>query len=97
MIGDVEVQCVALLEPFKANVHFTDGSERVIDLEPYLHGSVFEPIRNSAALFQSMYVADGTITWPNGADIDPDVLYLGLKPAWMIDATTSEYRKLGAE
>ena len=23
------------------------------------------------------------MAWPNGADIDPDVLYYGLKPAWM--------------
>jgi len=90
MIGDIEVQRVTPLEPFKAEVHFTDGSERVIDLEPYLHGKVFEPIHSSAAFFQSMSVADGRITWPNGADIDPDVLYLGLKPAWMVDVSMSD-------
>ena len=64
---------------------FTDESKRVIDLDVYLNGPVFEPIRSDPELFRSVRVDEeaGTIVWPNGADLDPDVLYLGLKPAWM--------------
>jgi len=36
-------------------------------------------------MFRSVKVDNrmGTIVWDNCADIDPDVLYHGLKPAWM--------------
>ena len=64
-------------------VAFTDGTIREINLEPYLYGPIFEPIRNDPAFFRSMYVENETITWPNGADIDPDVLYYGHIPAWV--------------
>ena len=61
---------------------FTDGSVREIDLDRYLWGPVFEPVRNPD-YFRRFKVdrVSRTITWPNGADIDPDVLYLGLTPA----------------
>ena len=64
---------------------FTDDSMRIVDLEPYLRGPIFEPIRHDLAVFQSVRVDSrtGAIAWENGADIDPDVLYLNLKPAWM--------------
>ncbi len=79
----VRVRSVKPLQGFKAMVGFDNGTQREIDLEPYLHGPVFEPIRNEPAMFRSMKIAGGTIAWQNGADIDPDVLYYGLKPAWM--------------
>ncbi len=92
----VRVQSVKPRESFLVDVHFTDGSQREINLEPYLQGPIFEMIRNNPSLFRSMRVERGAITWPNGADIDPDVLYLGLTPAWAVaaEASNSERQSL---
>ena len=80
----VRVKAIAPLEGFKVRVEFEDGTQKQLDLQPYLRGPIFEPIRNDPIMFRSMKVWDGTITWDNGADIDPDVLYYDeLKPAWM--------------
>src|SRR5258708_29713702 len=85
----VRVQSVEPGEGFTAYIHFTDGSQREINLAPYLQGPIFEPIRNDPALFGSMQVEEGTIAWPDGADIDPDVLYYGLTPASSDSADTT--------
>ena len=77
------VRAVEPLERFKVRLEFEDGTQKEIDLEPYLHGPIFEPIRSDPAVFRSVKVEGGTIAWDNGADIDPDVLYYDLKPAWM--------------
>lgn len=77
------------LANFHARVTFSDGTERAINLWPYVnHGGVFEVIRSDPAFYQAMTVENDTITWPNGADIDPDVLYLGLPP----NASEEEWR-----
>jgi Protein of unknown function (DUF2442) len=80
----VRVKAIEPLEAFKVRVEFEDGTQKQLDLQPYLRGPIFEPIRNDPVMFRSMKVWDGTITWDNGADIDADVLYYDeLKPAWM--------------
>ena len=78
----VRVRSVQVLEGFTVLVTFEDDSKREIDLEPYLHGPIFEPIRNDPQRFRSVRVEGNTIGWENGADIDPDVLYYVLQPAW---------------
>lgn len=80
----VRLRTVKPLEKFDAEIEFTNGSRSIINLEPYLHGPVFEPIRNDQALFRAMYIDQETktLTWPDEVDIDPDVLYYGLTPAW---------------
>jgi hypothetical protein len=81
----VRIRAVEPLEDFKVRLEFTDHTTKEIDLEPYLHGPIFEPIRHDPQTFRAVQVDPkmGTIVWDNGADIDPDVLYKGLTPAWM--------------
>ena len=81
----VRVSAVEPLEGFNVRLRFTDGTVKEIDLRPYLHGPVFEVLVRSPEAFRSVKVDQelGTIVWENGADIDPDVLYAGLAPAWM--------------
>jgi hypothetical protein len=73
------------LEGFQVQLEFTNGEQKVVDLEPFLRGPIFEPLRENAELFRSVRVDEelGTIIWENGADIDPDVLYGTYAPAWM--------------
>jgi hypothetical protein len=79
----VRIRAVTPLTGFVVSLEFTDGSTREVDLEKYLRGPIFEPLRTDPAQFREVSVQPGdrTISWPNGADIDPDVLYHDLVPA----------------
>jgi Protein of unknown function (DUF2442) len=71
------------LEGFVLRLGFDDGTTRQVDLEAGLWGPVFEPLRNDPQLFRKARVDRelGTVVWPNGADLDPDVLHGDLPPA----------------
>jgi len=79
----VRIRSVEPLEGFRVRLEFEDNTQKEVDLEPHLRGPVFESIREDPTVFRSVKVEGGTIAWDNGADIDPDVLYYDLKPAWM--------------
>jgi hypothetical protein len=83
----VRVRAVTPLVGFVVRLEFTDGSARDVDLDKYLRGPIFEPLRSDPTRFREVTVEPGagTISWPNGADIDPDVLYHDLSPAWARD------------
>lgn len=80
----VRVATVRPLEGFRLRVGFTDGTERDIDVGRYLRGPVFAEIRRDRSMFEAIAVDKelGVVVWPNGADIDPDVLYGLYEPAW---------------
>jgi hypothetical protein len=71
------IRSVEPLKDFVLRLGFDDGTVRELDLEAELWGPVFEPLRDDPQLFRQVRVDDelGTIIWPNGADLDPDVLY----------------------
>ncbi|MBP1468606.1 DUF2442 domain-containing protein [Candidatus Chloroploca sp. M-50] len=67
----IRVQSATPLMPPRIRVVFTNGEQREIDLTPYIaSGPIFEPVRTDPTFFQSVAVDGGTLTWPNGADID---------------------------
>jgi hypothetical protein len=90
----VRVRSAELLTGYQVRVIFTNGVERIVDLSPYLHGPIFDALRTDSHLFRSFTVDPvlGTIVWPNGADIDPDVLYGNLAPAWQNTERSSNTR-----
>jgi hypothetical protein len=77
------ITSVAPLDGFVLRLDFDDGTTREVDLEDELWGPVFEPLRNDSGLFRQVRVDAelGTIIWPNGADMDPDVLHGDHSPA----------------
>jgi hypothetical protein len=79
------VRSVKPLGQFNVWIEFSNGEQKIINLEPFLRGPIFEPLRQNPQLFRTVHLDDelGTIVWDNGADIDPDVLYGSHIPAWM--------------
>ena len=78
----IRISGVEPLGGFRVRLSLTDGSSRELNLAPFLNGPVFDAIRTDPAVFQAVHVDEelGTIVWPNGADIDPDVLIHGRTP-----------------
>ena len=79
----VDITEIDVVEDRVVRLWFSDGSERVVDLAPLMWGPAFEEIANDDDLFAEVRVDPeiGTITWPNGADLDPDVLHGDHEPA----------------
>lgn len=78
----IRIETVEPLDGYVLRLGFSDGTTRDVDLEPELWGPVFEPLRDPAVFRQVAVDRElGTIVWPNGADMDPDVLHGDRPPA----------------
>ena len=62
---------------YRLYLRFEDGVEGEIDLSKLIQfKGVFEPLRDLREVAKVRVDAEhGTVSWPNGADLDPDVLY----------------------
>lgn len=64
------------LEGYTVRVTFNSGETADINLEPYLKGEAFEPLKVPKAFAEVAYNPGiGTIAWPNGADFSPEFLF----------------------
>lgn len=72
-----DIVFVQPLTDHSLRLRFEDGAEGVVALSDLVaFKGVFAPLRDPE-FFRLVTVNPelGTITWPNGADLDPDVLY----------------------
>ena len=72
----VRIRWAEALPGYRLRLELTDGRTIERDLSANLWGSVFEPLKDPA-FFAQVRVEGGTVVWPNGADLDPDVLIWG--------------------
>src|SRR4051812_1631134 len=75
----------------KLEVTFNNGRSGTVDFKPYLVGAkgLLRALR-LVSVFQKVQVDRecGCLTWPNGADWDPDILYwmvIGKPISWSTD------------
>lgn len=58
---------------------FSDGASGDVDVLERMRGPVFEAARSEAGFARATVDAEsGTVVWPGGADLSPDVLYARL-------------------
>ena len=76
----VRIDRVQPLQGTRVRLWLTTGQVVERDLAEFLVGPVFEPIRNDPARFRDVRAEGGSLVWPNGADLCPDVLIWGGPP-----------------
>ncbi|MCL2825984.1 MAG: DUF2442 domain-containing protein, partial [Eggerthellaceae bacterium] len=71
----LEVVGVRPLEGYLLWLHFSNGEERIFDMEPLFEYPLFSRLRDPA-VFASVYLDYGAPTWLKGEiDISPEKLY----------------------
>jgi len=65
------------LKDFQLHLVFEDGIKGKVDIRKLVKFTgVFKPLENESFFAKVDVNPDwGTVFWPNGADLDPDVLY----------------------
>ena len=73
---------VRALPGHRLDVTFSDGSAGIADLKALVTapGPMVEPLRDEA-FFGRVFLEMGVPTWPNGFDVDPTNLLMGLEAA----------------
>ena len=72
----MRVKQAKYIEDYKIKIMFSNGVMKVVDFSQFLKGAkhVFLPLRD-IDYFRGFRVDEITLSWPNGADFDPELLY----------------------
>ena len=64
-----QVVWVRALSGCRLEVEFSDGLKGEVDIEPFLFGPMYAPLREPTFFEQVFVDSFGSVAWPNGADI----------------------------
>jgi hypothetical protein len=69
---------VRVVDEWRLFLRFEDGVEGHVDVADFIpFTGVFAPLKDKHYFARVRVDAEsGTVCWPNGADLDPDVLYV---------------------
>ncbi len=73
------IKCVVYIKPYKLILSFRNEEQKEFDLSPYLSYPVFEKLKDES-FCSNVKIVNGTITWNDEIDFDPDTLYLESNP-----------------
>jgi hypothetical protein len=90
MIDIVKIVRVEKLGSFRLRVRFSDGMEGERDFSDIVaeSGSMVAPLKDPA-FFVRVFVEMGTLTWPNGFDLDSITLHDEMKESGALRRTAA--------
>lgn len=82
------VAAVSVEPGYRLAVRFVDGSQGVVDMSRLVNSAnpgIYSDLK-SVSLFSQARLELGVITWPNGADLDPDWMHeeIGTRGEWVV-------------
>jgi hypothetical protein len=83
------IKAVSVLMPYRLAVTFNDGVTGIVDMADLIKGEapgVFGALREPA-FFAQVFLAYGALTWPNDADLAPEVMHEAIRQhgIWFAD------------
>jgi hypothetical protein len=75
------IKAISVLPDYRLAVTFNDGRNGIVDFSSVTatkDAGIYCALADKA-VFESAYLCLGTVTWPNGADIDPAWMYEQLR------------------
>jgi hypothetical protein len=82
------VTAVCALDDHTLFVTFANGESKRFDMRPYFDYPAFRRLRDPG-FFRKVKAADGTASWPDGIDFDPDTLFVDGVPTTSARATAA--------
>jgi hypothetical protein len=90
MIDIVKIVRVDKLGGFRLRVHFSDGTEGERNFFDIVTagGPMVEPLRDPV-FFERVFIELGTLTWPNGFDLDSIALHDEMKKVGLLERSAA--------